>query len=458
MGIISSNKSIGPVTGIGCRDSLDVTIGITAAPDIESNPTDIVLILDRSGSMTGQPLADLKTGVDTFIDIIATATDGAPDQIGSGSHIGIVSFATTAVQDTGLITSVADLKAATAALVAGGNTNHGDAFTQATALLSASTNNRVMVMFTDGETTTGPNPSPIAAAARALGITIYCIGLVGADGIDVNALNDWASDPDTTHVAIAPDSSELEEIFADLAANITIPGATNIVIDEIINPDFTITSTPVASVGIITNITANSFQWSISSLGTTTTESATVTFGIQHTADTSGIKHIDQSITYTDTEGNVVTFADPTVNVTCPQEFDIDICPIPVDIAITGCEDFVEFDAGDLQLEDMGRILQLDVTLQNVCPNKRVALAVMLYEVDENDVQYPRGMKTMTIPAHTETECTSVLVRCIRFILPEDLNVSGEAPGDECAPRNMRAQFFAHYVDTDFVCCPQIIT
>ena len=59
----------------------------------------------------GQSLADLKIGVNTFIDIIAQATGGAPDQIGSGSHIGIVSFADTAVQDTGLITSVAALKA-----------------------------------------------------------------------------------------------------------------------------------------------------------------------------------------------------------------------------------------------------------------------------------------------------------------------------------------------------------
>ena len=47
-----------------------------------SNPTDIVLILDRSGSMEGQPLADLKMGINTFIDIIAGATGGAPSARG----------------------------------------------------------------------------------------------------------------------------------------------------------------------------------------------------------------------------------------------------------------------------------------------------------------------------------------------------------------------------------------
>lgn len=58
-----------------------------------------------------------------------------------------------------------------------------------------------------------------AAAARAAGIIIYCIGLIGADGIDVSVLNDWATDPDASHVAVTPDDSDLEDLFADLAAN-----------------------------------------------------------------------------------------------------------------------------------------------------------------------------------------------------------------------------------------------
>ena len=58
-----------------------------------------------------------------------------------------------------------------------------------------------------------------AATARAAGIIIYCIGLIGADGIDVSVLNDWATDPDASHVAVTPDDSDLEDLFADLAAN-----------------------------------------------------------------------------------------------------------------------------------------------------------------------------------------------------------------------------------------------
>ncbi len=71
--------------------------------------------------MAGTPLANMKAGADTFIDIIDEATDGTLDgNIGSGSRIGIVSFADTAVQNTQLITSVATLKAAVNSLSAGG--------------------------------------------------------------------------------------------------------------------------------------------------------------------------------------------------------------------------------------------------------------------------------------------------------------------------------------------------
>ena len=106
MGITNSNKVIN-MERIDCDGSLKVTLALTAAPDIVTNPTDIALVLDRSGSMTGEPLASMKTGAKTFIDIISESTGGqASGEIGSGSRIGIVGFSSTAVQDTQLITGV----------------------------------------------------------------------------------------------------------------------------------------------------------------------------------------------------------------------------------------------------------------------------------------------------------------------------------------------------------------
>lgn len=459
MGITNSNKVIN-ADRIDCDGSLKVTLALTAAPDIITNPTDIALVLDRSGSMTGTPLANMKTGAKTFIDIISEATGGQPSgEIGSGSHIGIVSFSNTAVQDTQLITSVDTLKNAVDALVAGGSTNHADAFTKAIELFDPSSGNaKVIVMFTDGNTTAGAPPAPVAAAARAQGIIIYCIGLVGSDGVDVNTLNDWATDPDASHVAITPDAAELEQLFAELAANISKTGATDIVINEVVNSDFVITSILNPAVGTATMLNATSLRWEIEELGVSASESATLEFFIRHVGQNPGTKLVNASIDYSDNEGNLVTFPDPTVAVECDVVVNPEECPVPVDLTIEGCSDSVVIDAGDTYLESLGRIIQLDVTVKNVCPGKRVALAVILTEVDENGMEYQRGMKAMTIPAHSFPVCRDVLVKCIKFVVPEDLDVSGASTQMMCNARNFKVRFIAHHIDTDFRCCESVIT
>ena len=442
-----------------CDGSLKVTLALTAAPDIISNPTDIALVLDRSGSMAGTPLVNMKAGAKTFIDIISQSTGGQPaGEIGSGSHIGIVSFADTATQDTQMITSVDTLKDAIDALSAGGRTNHADAFSKAIALFDPNSSNaKVIVLFTDGKTTAGAPPAPVAAAARAQGIIIYCIGLLGSDGVDVDALNDWATDPDATHVAVTPDASELEELFAELAANLSKPGATNIVIDETVASDFTITSILSPSVGSAAMLSSTSLRWSIPALGVTSSESATLEFFIRHVGQSAGTKLVNESITYSDTEGNVVDFPEPTVTVECDVVVTPEECPVPVDLTVGGCSDSVVMDMGDVYLESLGRILQLDVTIKHVCPNKRVALAVLLTEVGQNGVEYPRGTKTMTIPAHHFPTCRDVLVKCIKFVIPEDLDVSGSTQS-MCNPRSFKVRFIAHTIDSSFRCCGASIT
>lgn len=57
MGITNSNKELSK-TQIDCGGSFKVKLSLTAEPDIVTNPTDIVLVLDRSGSMAGKPLED----------------------------------------------------------------------------------------------------------------------------------------------------------------------------------------------------------------------------------------------------------------------------------------------------------------------------------------------------------------------------------------------------------------
>lgn len=451
MGITSSNKVVDR-SEVSCDGEFQVTLALTAAPDIIENPTDIVLVLDRSGSMSGVPLAAVKEGSDTFIDIIQQATDdgsGSGD-LGSGTRMGVVSFSSSAVVDAPLTASVSQLKGAVDALTAGGSTNHGDAFATATQLLETGTNPvKVMVLFTDGNTTAGPPPAPIAAQARDKGIIIYCIGLVGADGLDVSALNNWATDPDSVHVAIAPTPQDLEEIFAELAANLTKPGATDLKIVEQLNPDFEIVNIVTPAKGSVEQQSDTQLTWKMDSLGVSGVESATLAFRVRHRGVAGGVKKVNQSIQYSDAQGNLVDFPDPTVNVKCDLVVCAEPCPTPVDVVAEGCSDTVVVDVGDVQLGAQGRIIQLEVTVKDVCPNRRVALGVILEEVGPDGKTEPRGFKAYTIPGHTQPGCRDVQVQCIRFVVPEDVSLGGKSL---CAPRRFQVQLIAQEMDWEFHC------
>ena len=242
-------------------------------------------------------------------------------------------------------------------------------------------------------------------------------------------------------------------VYGHLAENISKPGATNIVIDEALNPDFTITSISMPTKGGATMINQTSLRWTIDQLGVTANEGASLEFWIKHVGNSSGNKLVNQSITYTDSENNQAIFPTPSVMVDCGIVVMPEPCPEPVDITVGRCQDSLVYDAGDVSLESLGRILQLDVNLKSVCPGKRTALGVVLTEIDQEGNEHQRGMKTMTIPAHNSPTCRDVLVKCIKFVLPEDMDVSGENPPAICNARNFKARFIAHYIDSDFRCC-----
>lgn len=455
MGITSSNKTVS-VTTIPCGGSLNVRLSLTATPNILENPVDVVLLLDRSGSMEGPPLTSLKAGADTFIDILAEATGGAPQgQIGAGSRIGVVSFATAATADTALITDVAQLKDAVNDLNAQGRTNHSAAFSKAIELFDpASDNQKIIVLFTDGRTTEGGDATPIAAMAKAMGITIYVIGLEGNGGVDLPALVSWASEPASAYVAIAPTEAELEELFEDLARNITKPGATDIVLTDTVSDCFQITGLQSPTKGSAALQGTNRVVWNIAELGSMGSEGASLEFTVTHNGDCTGLLEVNESISYVDNENNVALFPSPTVTVDCGAIVVPEPCPEAIEIPVTGCEELVEFDAGDLDLSAQGRIVELSVTLENVCPGRRVALAAILTELDDKREEHQRGMKIFTIPAQTGARCRDIAVRCIRFVLPE-LSDDPASCGCTCRDKTLRVRFLANYVDSGFVCsCP----
>jgi len=307
---VTGDISVSP-SSLSCKQSTDVTVKLTGQAGITQNPADVMLVLDRSGSMGGTPINTLKTAANKFIDIIDEGSDGQLDGvIANGSRVGVVSFADNATANKVLSTNATDLKNTINSLAAGGLTNHEAAFQTAQSQLSASSpsNKKIMIMFTDGETTAGGSPNDDAANARAAGTEIYSIGL---GSVNTSQLNNWATDPDSGHVFITPNASALESIFKGIGAAIVTPAATNISIHEKVNSNFSVSNVS-ATKGTSTS-TGNEIDWTIPTLGS---EDVALTFTITHTGSDDGNFQLNDLITYSDAGGQSVTFPNPVVEVT----------------------------------------------------------------------------------------------------------------------------------------------
>lgn len=126
------------------------------------------------------------------------------------------------------------------------------------------------------------------------------------------------------------------------------------------------------------------------------------------------------------------------------------------DIYYGRCEDTKDCEFGEMSLDGQGRILDVSLTLRNVCPGKRVAVGIVLTEVDENNREYPRGQKIVSVPAHNSPTCRDIPVSNMRFVMPEDISVSGS--DDMCCNcRHFIARVAAHYIDTtsNHCCCEE---
>lgn len=124
----------------------------------------------------------------------------------------------------------------------------------------------------------------------------------------------------------------------------------------------------------------------------------------------------------------------------------VEYIPYAAEVGIRGCQDSIVYDLGNIDLESSGHIIQLRMTLKNVYPGRRVALAVLLNEVDDMGNETDCGFKTFTVPAHHQPFSADIELLSIRFVLPDD----GYHNRNHYGKRNFMARAIAHYIDHDF--------
>ena len=179
-------------------------------------PADVMLVLDRSGSINSTELGQLKTAAKLFVDDMGLTP--------AGIHAGQTSFATTGSLDHILSSDSVTLKATIDALISGGFTNLKAGIDLASGELAGGndrpdgTSPDKMVIITDGHPNR-PFPSGTADDVAAASATAFKIGgeifVVGV-GSDVNTAYLQSIATNAGHYYSVSNYSGLEEVLEDL--------------------------------------------------------------------------------------------------------------------------------------------------------------------------------------------------------------------------------------------------
>jgi uncharacterized protein YegL len=292
-----------------CAGSVDVKVTLTGTAGVDGTATDVMLVLDLSGSISGTDITQLKAAAKDVVDALDVG------QLALGNRVGVVTYRGTVVAPTLTTTApgtdAVALKAAIDAVVFGGGSPHGAGINAAASALATSTNARAMVILTDG-LNVQDNPSGAATTAKNAGITIATIG-IGGDAAST-VLEGWASD-DSYYQPGTPGPINKDKLVTNIGAAVAVPAS------------FTLTET-----------LASSFTASDVSGGTVSGDGKTVTAtGSLDSGDTATLTYTatrngsDPSVVTEETvSSSTLTLTDGTGSVT-PASLSIEVLPCDAD-------------------------------------------------------------------------------------------------------------------------------
>ncbi|MEM4246156.1 MAG: VWA domain-containing protein [Candidatus Bathyarchaeia archaeon] len=226
---IEASKTVTPARVVE-GGTIQFRIHLVGAGGMVRTPVDVVLVLDRSGSMTGRKIEDAKAAAITFLDYT-----GIEDRVGLVTYSNTIEPTELQVMDPA---GKETIKTKIRSQQAGGSTNIYDSIATAEQLLLSSPRTNappVIILLTDGLhnwPSLLPNSAFQAQAEEATsrGIIIYTIGL-GHDA-DKERLK-MIAEITGGDFYFAATSEELEQIYIEIGEKLAFAG-TNIKVTETI--------------------------------------------------------------------------------------------------------------------------------------------------------------------------------------------------------------------------------
>ena len=187
-------------------------------PSVDATATyierDVVLVVDRSGSMRGSKINDLVSAINIFVATLnATPVD---------ERVGLASYNDQASQDVQLTENLGLISTAMGNLPVGGFTSISRGMRAGESIMNNSRSRdfveRTMIVMTDGRHNRGPEPRTVAQSLAANGVQIHTITFGG--NADLARMREVAQIGGGRHFH-ALTGDQLREIYREIALTLS---------------------------------------------------------------------------------------------------------------------------------------------------------------------------------------------------------------------------------------------
>ena len=240
-------------------ETLLVNVNIQGIPydDAREEPNDIIMILDKSGSMRND-FENLRVAAKSFV---RKTLNNKPHRIG------IVAFGNT-VESKAVTTDEDELVEFLDSLVCdGSSTETGKGIEEAIKLLQSKRGNAqgAIVLMTDGENTDGDKAYQTAVKAKQNRYVFYTVAFCNGNSAADEVLRKMATS-ETDHYSVFA-SSKLNSVYSSISSKIGLVNPKNLIVTQTINAPFELVSGSADGSIPQPQIKGNTLTWSMNQLG-----------------------------------------------------------------------------------------------------------------------------------------------------------------------------------------------